>query len=281
MTYHITETYDNETIKETHITVAGSRPDNRLHKEDMDDCETSPSVSVTRPTEIRMCCANTWTRLTCTFRCQQPSCRPKDIQSGRLESRPRSTLLQATPRHLQRGGSGKRLRQTQVKDINSTDLSQIYIQHPNWGTASAVDGHDHNYMGSKQITVPGSNKFLRDTLDLFSSHINVDIEIHGLPAPGEATRAGIPYKLSIEKSNAQTDFNNEINEDERVPATPNWCTTPRPASTTPTTSPSSAWTTTTCCPRLLYAPPSPGGRRRQHLGDWQHLQLPATAPQKH
>ena len=81
---------------------------------------------------------------------------------------------------------------TQVKDINSTDLSQIYIQHPNWGTASAVDGHDHNYMGSKQITVPGSNKFLRDTLDLFSSHINVDIEIHGLPAPGEATRAGIP-----------------------------------------------------------------------------------------
>ncbi|MFW8314736.1 FimB/Mfa2 family fimbrial subunit, partial [Klebsiella pneumoniae] len=47
---------------------------------------------------------------------------------------------------------------TQVKDINSTDLSQIYIQHPNWGTASAVDGHDHNYMGSKQITVPGSNK---------------------------------------------------------------------------------------------------------------------------
>ena len=70
-------------------------------------------------------------------------------------------------------------------------------------------------MGSKQITVPGSNKFLRDTLDLFSSHINVDIEIHGLPAPGEATRAGIPYKLSIEKSNAQTDFNNEINEDEK------------------------------------------------------------------
>ena len=104
---------------------------------------------------------------------------------------------------------------TQVKDINSTDLSQIYIQHPNWGTASAVDGHDHNYMGSKQITVPGSNKFLRDTLDLFSSQINVDIEIHGLPAPGEATRAGIPYKLSIEKSNAQTDFNNEINEDEK------------------------------------------------------------------
>ena len=167
---------------------------------------------------------------------------------------------------------------TQVKDINSTDLSQIYIQHPNWGTASAVDGHDHNYMGSKQITVPGSNKFLRDTLDLFSSHINVDIEIHGLPAPGEATRAGIPYKLNIEKSNAQTDFNNEINEDEKGTCYPELVYDSQTGvyhtnDLTLFRMDHNDVLSPVCCTHLL--------RLEDAGGDRQHLQLPATAPQKH
>ena len=64
----------------------------------------------------------------------------------------------------------------------------------------------------------------RDTVTLYSSHIDVDIRVTGLPAPQEAaalmgleTRAegDMPIRLRIENSNAQTSFNNEINESEK------------------------------------------------------------------
>lgn len=98
---------------------------------------------------------------------------------------------------------------TVVKDIQAADFSKTYLQHPNFGTASAMDGQDHNYLGSKTLIVPGNNKYLHETVDLFSSHINVDIEIHGLPAP--AAGGSVPYKLCIEQANAQTNFNNKVN----------------------------------------------------------------------
>ena len=53
----------------------------------------------------------------------------------------------------------------------------------------------------------------RDTVTLYSSHVDVDIEITGLPAP--QTRGELPLSVRIENSNAQTSFNNEINLDEK------------------------------------------------------------------
>lgn len=53
----------------------------------------------------------------------------------------------------------------------------------------------------------------RDTVTLYSAHIDTEIEIHGLPAP-EAGSA-IPYELSLENSNAQTSFENVINTGEK------------------------------------------------------------------
>lgn len=57
-------------------------------------------------------------------------------------------------------------------------------------------------------------------MTLYSAHVNVDIEINGLPAP-EAIRAGeeMPYKLMIEQSNAQTDFEGNINDAEEAKGT--------------------------------------------------------------
>lgn len=56
----------------------------------------------------------------------------------------------------------------------------------------------------------------RDTVTLYSSHVKVDVEIHGLPAPDASRQdAGIPYQLSFENSNAQTSFENEVNLSEK------------------------------------------------------------------
>ena len=105
---------------------------------------------------------------------------------------------------------------TEVVNLTATDFSDIYIQSPNWGDATpdVVTCHDHNYMGQKEFFVPGGEGVMyRDTVTLYSSHVNVSVEVHGLPAPTRANE-GI-YQLSFENSNAQTSFNNEVNSDEK------------------------------------------------------------------
>ena len=104
---------------------------------------------------------------------------------------------------------------TEVVNLQATSFDDIFIQHPNWGSGDPVTSHDHNYMGQKEFFLPGGEGVMyRDTVTLYSSHIDMQVEIHGLPAPG--TRAdGIPYQLSLENSNAQTSFNNAVNQDEK------------------------------------------------------------------
>lgn len=112
---------------------------------------------------------------------------------------------------------GNAYERTEVVNIESeTDFEKIYLQHPAWGTDDKVDGHDHNYMGGKEFFIPeGEFRVHRDTVTLYSSHVNVEIEVNGLPEP-EATRNGEhPYELRIENSNACTDFQGNIVLDEK------------------------------------------------------------------
>lgn len=114
---------------------------------------------------------------------------------------------------------GNAYERTEVVNVASeTDFSNIYLQHPAWGTDEQVDGHDHNYIGQKEFYIPAEGEFtvFRDTVTLYSAHVNVEIEINGLPAP-DAVRAGeeIPYTLMIQQSNAQTDFEGHINTEEK------------------------------------------------------------------
>lgn len=103
---------------------------------------------------------------------------------------------------------------TEVVNLNATSFDDIFIQHPAWGSGDVVTDHDHNYMGQKEFIVPGGEGVMyRDTVTLYSSHVNVSVEIHGLPAPTRANE-GI-YQLSFENSNAQTSFNNEVNAAEK------------------------------------------------------------------
>ena len=103
---------------------------------------------------------------------------------------------------------------TEVVNLNATSFDDIFIQHPNWGSGEQVTAHDHNYLGQKEFTVPGgAGVMYRDTVQLFSSHINVEVEIHGLPAPTRANE-GI-YQLSFENSNARTSFNNDVHPTEK------------------------------------------------------------------
>jgi len=104
---------------------------------------------------------------------------------------------------------------TQVVNLTSaTSFDDIYIQDPNWGIPDPVTNHDDNYLGVQEFVMPEGNFVMyRDTVTMYSAHVDVDIEITGLPAP--QTRSDLPINVRIENSNAQTSFNNEINLDEK------------------------------------------------------------------
>lgn len=105
---------------------------------------------------------------------------------------------------------GNAYSRTEVKGTESeTDLGKMYIHHPQSRGEARVDGQDHNYLGSEEITVPLTDKefqVLRDTVTLFSAHINTDIEIFGLNAPGREAKA-MPYTVRIEQANERTFLN--------------------------------------------------------------------------
>lgn len=102
---------------------------------------------------------------------------------------------------------------TEVVNVNATSFDDIFLQHPNWGSAEKVTNHDHNYLGQSEFFVTGGDGVMtRDTVTLYSSHVNVDVEIHGLANAGTSE---CPYELSIENSNAQMSFNNCVNQDEK------------------------------------------------------------------
>lgn len=101
-----------------------------------------------------------------------------------------------------------------VNLTSSTSFDNIYIQDVNWGIDPVTTNHDDNYLGQQEFVMPEGNYVMyRDTVTLYSSHVDVDIEITGLPAP--QTRDEMPINVRIENSNAQTSFNNEINLDEK------------------------------------------------------------------
>ena len=106
---------------------------------------------------------------------------------------------------------------TAVAHTDAAAFDAMYIQHPAYEGGGAATNHDHNYLGSADIHVPGQLEYIHETVEMHSSHINVDIEIHGLPAP---TKAAEGYVLSIEGANMQTDFNNEIHAEATGTITP-------------------------------------------------------------
>lgn len=105
-----------------------------------------------------------------------------------------------------------------VNYATETDFANIYLQDPAWSDPNVpVTNHDYNYLGEKEFVMPDQEGVMyRDTVTLYSSHVKVDVEIHGLPAPDASRQdAGIPYQLSFENSNAQTSFENEVNLSEK------------------------------------------------------------------
>lgn len=105
-----------------------------------------------------------------------------------------------------------------INYATETDFANIYLQDPAWSDPNVpVTNHDYNYLGEKEFVMPDQEGVMyRDTVTLYSSHVKVDVEIHGLPAPDASRQdAGIPYQLSFENSNAQTSFENEVNLSEK------------------------------------------------------------------
>lgn len=104
---------------------------------------------------------------------------------------------------------------TVVENLYADHLSDIYIQSPYWSDDSRdVINHDDNYMGQQEFVMPVQDGVMyRDTVTLYSSHVDTEVEIYGLPAP--QSRADMPYELSFENSNAQTSFENAINTEEK------------------------------------------------------------------
>lgn len=102
---------------------------------------------------------------------------------------------------------------TYIMESTTDKREYFYVQHPNWFSAGdVVETHDHNYIGEVKIKVVNDEFHHYDTLMFRSAHVNMDIQIEGLPAPaqGAATRASIPYTLRIEQSTARINFYNQL-----------------------------------------------------------------------
>jgi hypothetical protein len=98
---------------------------------------------------------------------------------------------------------------TSIHEAPSDQREQFYLQHPNWYQAGdVVETHDHNYIGEVRVQITSDGVELRDTISFRSAHVNMEIQIEGLPAP--ATRANIPYTLRIEQSHARTNFYSQL-----------------------------------------------------------------------
>lgn len=111
---------------------------------------------------------------------------------------------------------------TEVINIEANSLDEIFFQSPSWGKGNDIAGHDDNYIGGKQFSIPdGKFKLYRDTVRLYSAHINASVEITGLPSPSSASAAVIqadyamPPAVRIENSNARTSFTNKIDLDSK------------------------------------------------------------------
>ena len=98
---------------------------------------------------------------------------------------------------------------TTIVDGVSDLRHDYYVQHPNWNRpGDVIPTHDHNYIGEVRVRITSDGVELRDTISFRSAHVNMEIQIEGLPAP--ATRANIPYTLRIEQSHARTNFYSQL-----------------------------------------------------------------------
>ena len=96
---------------------------------------------------------------------------------------------------------------TEVK-IDGNSLEQCFIQHPQWPGAAVLPGQDPNYLGRCELQVPKHHILQKDTIQLFSAHIDAYVEVHGLQPPTEGNASA--YRVSITQVNAQTNLLNQV-----------------------------------------------------------------------
>ncbi len=99
---------------------------------------------------------------------------------------------------------------TEVKSAGG-NLEHTFIQHPQWQSETVLPGQDENYLGRCEFQVPGFHTLQKDTIQLFSAHLDAYVEVHGLQPPlrsDEAASTG--YRISIVNANAQTNLLNQV-----------------------------------------------------------------------
>ena len=99
---------------------------------------------------------------------------------------------------------------TEVKSAGG-NLEHTFIQHPQWQSETVLPGQDENYLGRCEFQVPGYHTMQKDTIQLFSAHLDAYVEVHGLQPPlrsDEAASTG--YRISIVNANAQTNLLNQV-----------------------------------------------------------------------
>lgn len=112
---------------------------------------------------------------------------------------------------------GNPLEYTQVVNIDrENDFDKMYIEAPRYPEDdNHVVRQDPNYMGQLDLEVMDETTVVYDTLTLKSSHVDVVIDVKGLPAPTRQ-QTELPYTFRIEQANRRTDFNNEVVPDSKV-----------------------------------------------------------------
>lgn len=101
--------------------------------------------------------------------------------------------------------SGER---TAVRNLDSRDYEKITFSHPDWIGGGMVRGQDANYLGTTDIKVEES--LTTDKMvQLYSSHIDVSVEIEGLPLlSSNSSNEG--YDIYFENAPMETNFENRV-----------------------------------------------------------------------
>lgn len=135
-----------------------------------------------------------------------------EFTSGQLEKCGYCPSMQMQPGEYSIVAIGNAYGRTEVDDPSSGTPEEILIHHPSFGEEATVNGHDHLYIGFGSINVGDGKEHNSGVVTMHSSHINMDFEIYGLPAPGKADSP----VLNIIDANAAVSLTNEVQTDAKT-----------------------------------------------------------------
>lgn len=133
----------------------------------------------------------------------------KEISTAELTS-VHGTMLQLPAGNYQLVCLGNAGNQTQVSDLTTGDISNMYFAHPAYFTndEASLTGNDPIYHGA--LALQAAEGEIRDTMDFHSSHLNVYLEIAGYDTMIARKNSEDSLSVTLENTPCRVFFDNRV-----------------------------------------------------------------------